>query len=381
MDDLLHKYADHIHSLCGIECSVFDVKTGRAVPKKVCQDCKNQCDFHHLHLYGCYEAQRWDNRYIYYCPKGYIFIAIALLDEVGNVEQGIIAGPIAMGDAEDFDQEGDIPNYSTKNVNDLTELMAVTFQNAARAGGYYVYGQTKEFLNEVYKVLEETPEEKQGKYPIQLEKELQQTIVDGDEPRSKEILNKLLGYIFFNSNSDLKTIKSRVLELIVLLSRAAVEGGADIEQIFALNSGYISEIQNFQTVDKLSLWLSGVINRFISYVFQFGNIKHTDTIFKAASYVKEHYNEKITLDQIANYVYLSKSYLSKIFKEEMNCTLTGYINKVRIDKSKMLLRYENLSIVEIANLVGFDDQSYFTKVFRNMVGISPGKYREKHRRV
>ena len=210
---------------------------------------------------------------------------------------------------------------------------------------------------------------------------MQQTIVDGDEPRSKEILNKLLGYIFFNSNSDLKTIKSRVLELIVLLSRAAVEGGADIEQIFALNSGYISEIQNFQTVDKLSLWLSGVINRFISYVFQFGNIKHTDTIFKAASYVKEHYNEKITLDQIANYVYLSKSYLSKIFKEEMNCTLTGYINKVRIDKSKMLLRYENLSIVEIANLVGFDDQSYFTKVFRNIVGISPGKYREKHRRV
>ena len=91
----------------------------------------------------------------------FIIVQRDMLDEVGNVEQGIIAGPIAMGDAEDFDQEGDIPNYSTKNVNDLTELMAVTFQNAARAGGYYVYGQTKEFLNEVYKVLEETPEEKQ----------------------------------------------------------------------------------------------------------------------------------------------------------------------------------------------------------------------------
>jgi len=148
-----------------------------------------------------------------------------------------------------------------------------------------------------------------------------------------------------------------------------------MEQVFLLNKNYIDEIKAFDSLDKLSIWLSGVINRFISYVFEFNDVKHTDVIFKVINYIKQNYKEKLTLDDISSYVYLSKSYLSKIFKDEMKCTITNYINSVRVEKSKQLLADSSLSLADIAYFVGFEDQSYYTKVFKKITGVSPGKYK------
>ncbi|MEG1879776.1 MAG: AraC family transcriptional regulator, partial [Oscillospiraceae bacterium] len=240
---------------------------------------------------------------------------------------------------------------------------------------------TEAFLNDLYKIIDEVVTTANITYPIELEKDLQDAIVHGDSVLSKELLNKLLGHIFFNSNGDFATIKARVLELIVLLSRSAIEGGANIKEIFALNSNYLKEVENFRNIEKLSVWLTSVINRFVSYVFEFGEVKHTDTIYKVTGYIKENYSKKISLDEIAKHVYLSKSYLSKIFKEEMGLSITTYINNYRIEKGKILIKDDSLSLVDIANMIGFDDQGYFTKVFKASVGVSPGKYREKQGKV
>jgi YesN/AraC family two-component response regulator len=93
-------------------------------------------------------------------------------------------------------------------------------------------------------------------------------------------------------------------------------------------------------------------------------------------YVKANYNQKITLDDIARHVYLSRSYLSSIFKEETGQSLFSYINSVRVEKSKMFLLDNSVSLVDISELCGFEDQSYFTKVFKKATGVSPKKYRD-----
>ena len=59
-------------------------------------------------------------------------------------------------------------------------------------------------------------------------------------------------------------------------------------------------------------------------------------------------------------------------------SITNYINQVRVEKSKLFLTDRSYSLVDIANAVGFDDQSYYTKVFKSITGVSPGKYREAH---
>lgn len=379
MEELITKYRKHISSAFDVDCNSFDLslKQFEDSSSLFCLNCPFQCDYATTHLYGCYESVRWDNKYIYYCPCGYIFIAVPVFDEQSVFRTGIITGPILMGDISDFTNPPDLPNYSTTKVNDITNLISAVF--APIHSNTDSREHTGDFLNTIYKELDFISSDKN--YPIELEKKLQKAIVNRDSVYARELLNKLLGQIFFYSDGNLKIIKARVTELIALLSRSAIEGGADIAQIFNLNNNYINEIESFDTLEKLSIWLSGIISRFVSYVFEFNKVKHADVIYKITAYIKNNYMKKISLSDISEHVYLSKMYVSKIFKEEMKITLSEYINKTRIEKSKILLLESALSIADVANLVGYEDQSYFTKIFKNLTGISPGKYKEKHGKV
>ncbi len=186
----------------------------------------------------------------------------------------------------------------------------------------------------------------------------------------------MLGNIFFASGGKFDVIKARVLELIVLLSRAAMEGGADAEEIFGLNYKYLEQIHNFHSADELAMWLSTIMLRFVDCVFNLTDVKHVDVIYKAAEYVRKNYMNKITLEDVAKNVYLSPSYFSKIFKEEMKCNFNAYLNQVRIHVGKELLKNPAIPLVDVALRVGYEDQSYFSKVFKKMTGMSPGKFRE-----
>ena len=73
---------------------------------------------------------------------------------------------------------------------------------------------------------------------------------------------------------------------------------------------------------------------------------------------------------------MSKTYLSTLFKKETGYSISEYINGIRVDRARSLLVNSDIAIVEIARMCGFEDQSYFTKVFRKTTGITPKKCRE-----
>lgn len=369
-----HKKMKHFSSLTGIDMHVFDVKLKKfeCFENTFCAKCVKPCDYKNIHLYGCYESVRWDNKYIYYCPRDFIFIAVPVFDEYEIMTSGVIVGPIVMGEFLETAIDRNVPQMETSTVNDLAETASAVFSTVKPMTQKDSVGN---FLNAIHQELELLP--KHGEYPIDLEKKLQDAIIGGNEKMAREYLNHLLGEIFFRSNGDFEIIKARVLELLVLLSRSSIEGGADIDQIFALNNSCIQEINKIDTNEKLILWISSIINRFISYMFEFGDVKHSVTIHKIIGYVRNNYMNKISLDDIADYVFMSKSHISKIFNEEMNMGLSTYINKVRIEKSKVLLHDSSMSVGEIASYIGFDDQSYFTKLFKAETGLSPKQFRKK----
>ena len=373
MYEMIEKLRKHISSLFKTDCNIYDIRLKDFANQSCsfCHNCPQKCDYSKTHLYGCYEAVRWDNKYISYCSRNFIFIAISIYDENTLPNAGIITGPILMGKEEDFEETYGLTLFDTSEVNHLTEILSAVFSNCKSNETEDI---ANSFLKDVYKELELSSNF--NHYPIELEKELQESIITHDSKKSKELLNKLLGQIFFNSSGDLQIIKSRVKELIVLLSRSAIEGGANIENTFSLNDSYLKAVENFDSLEKLSIWLSNILNRYVSYVFEFKDVEHIDIINKITAYVKSNYMKKITLDDIAKHVYLSKFYVSKIFNEETNTTLSEYINNVRISKSKLLLTDNTLSLVDVANLTGFDDQSYFSKVFKSIVGVSPGTYKK-----
>jgi YesN/AraC family two-component response regulator len=119
------------------------------------------------------------------------------------------------------------------------------------------------------------------------------------------------------------------------------------------------------------------MSRFTEQVFDLQDVKHVDAIYKSIEYIKRNYMKKVTLDEVAKNSSLSPTYFSRIFKKEMNYSFNNYLNRVRIEMSKKLLLDETIPLVDVSIIVGFEDQSYYSKVFKKITNISPGKYREK----
>ncbi|MBR6402772.1 MAG: response regulator [Eubacterium sp.] len=92
--------------------------------------------------------------------------------------------------------------------------------------------------------------------------------------------------------------------------------------------------------------------------------------------IREHYMEDISLTSLAAKYNISMGHLSKMIKEHLKVNFSDYIASLRIQRSKELLRDDSLSIQEIAEIVGYNDYFYFTKVFKKVEGISPSKYRK-----
>ena len=80
-------------------------------------------------------------------------------------------------------------------------------------------------------------------------------------------------------------------------------------------------------------------------------------------------------------MFTGPSYFSKVFKEEMKENFNSYLNRVRIEMSKKLLSDDTMALIDVSNSVGYEDQSYFSKVFKKLVGVSPGKYRESRGKI
>lgn len=111
------------------------------------------------------------------------------------------------------------------------------------------------------------------------------------------------------------------------------------------------------------------------YAFESASKKYVAE--QVISYIEDHYSEKISLDQIAENMYLSSFYISRIFKGETGNTPIRHLINLRLEKAKELLEsgYQG-SIQEVAALVGYDDAYHFSKLFKKRYGISPSQARK-----
>jgi two-component system response regulator YesN len=93
-------------------------------------------------------------------------------------------------------------------------------------------------------------------------------------------------------------------------------------------------------------------------------------------WVAAHYNQHADLNMLAGMVFLTPSYLSKLFKQETGLTLTDYVIEIRIRKAKQLLKNApDLKVHEIGTEVGYPDPAYFNKLFKKVVGVTPNEYK------
>lgn len=398
--NLVHTFGNAV----GIHCFAVDMLNGGAAStclfckacyqKQIDENGRAACET--LMDYAIYQSERWGGKYEFLCPAGAAFIAAPGMRQ-GVLEYGLIAGPFLMIDSHDFLDEGSpglfcgntrdiaaaaktLPYIEPSRVSSLADMlfMITAYAEQRDSEDLRLLEETSARYNEIFSTIQDiksgarTPE-----YPLETEKRLQRYIASGDKAGAQRALNEILGAIFFAAGADISVIKMRVTELLVLLSRAAIDGGAEPGRIFGLSRDFLTEIAGFATLDDLSIWLSGILSSFTGMVFAVPETKHTDTIQKVMEYVNANYMKRITLNDISDHVSFSVSYLSRIFKEEKGISLSSYINEVRIRNAKSMLLSSDIPLSSLAYCCGFDDQSYFSKVFKKLTGTTPGKYREK----
>ncbi|MBE5783760.1 MAG: helix-turn-helix transcriptional regulator [Clostridiales bacterium] len=105
-----------------------------------------------------------------------------------------------------------------------------------------------------------------------------------------------------------------------------------------------------------------------------------DRLISLCGHMQQHYSREITLDSLAEYVNLDKSYLIRLFKQELGVTPMTYLARVRMENARLLLAETDESIAEIARRCGFQTATYFHTCFKKMYGMTPMAYRQKSRK-
>jgi AraC-like DNA-binding protein/mannose-6-phosphate isomerase-like protein (cupin superfamily) len=151
-----------------------------------------------------------------------------------------------------------------------------------------------------------------------------------------------------------------------------------LAEIFALSaSDFEYELECLTRVNRLWLMSLRYIDDNIDDLFQFsGSIQYVERAKEILHYVHENYGEKITVDDIVNHLNISRSECFRCVKRFINKSLVEYLNEYRVMKASELLAETERSISEIYTDCGFENASYFVKVFKKTYGTTPSKYRK-----
>jgi two-component system response regulator YesN len=122
------------------------------------------------------------------------------------------------------------------------------------------------------------------------------------------------------------------------------------------------------------------INDFIIYLnlLRKKQRAHHSFVDDALLWIHEHFTEDISMTRAANQVSVNYTYFSEKFKEQTGCHFNEYISRLRINAARMMLETGYYNVSEVAARCGFKDEKYFGKIFKNLIGASPGEYRRKN---
>jgi two-component system response regulator YesN len=147
-------------------------------------------------------------------------------------------------------------------------------------------------------------------------------------------------------------------------------------EVFKTYEYYYSGVENAESLQKILRLMDDFIGRLINEISQTRYSNSTVLVNKAINYIQYHYDEKISLEDVAQKLHLSKHYLCGVFKKATGEKMSMYINKLRIEKAKSLLLEQKGMAKEIFEEVGYSNQQYFSKVFKRVSGMTIMEYKE-----
>lgn len=165
-----------------------------------------------------------------------------------------------------------------------------------------------------------------------------------------------------------------------LCARAAIEGGVMPYVAYRVSGFYINKGSECTNATEILTYRNHAVEELARRVREARTKRHTSSYTEQCrDYVQKHYREKIYLEEIAESLGISVSYLSRLFRKETGMRFQDYVTEVRIERAANLLIYSEESLPRIAEYVNFPSQSYFGKVFKEKKHMTPRQYREMYK--
>jgi Response regulator containing CheY-like receiver domain and AraC-type DNA-binding domain len=260
-------------------------------------------------------------------------------------------------------------------VNSVLQL-SYSYQEAKEAL-QHTFFTGKESVVTIQDIAHNKTNSERNIHMYELEKQLIQQLKLGDVDGVTELLNKLFDDIILPGSTQVEQVYYRGTELIFQLARPLHEADESYESILGKSTIELMQmIQNTKDIGNLRNLMTQIIGETARYMQNKHNSKSQRIITRIKQYIDQQYMNNVTIQRLAEEVYLSPTYMCQLFKQETGETIIEFLTKVRIEKAKELLKSPDLKIFVIAEMVGFENATYFTTVFKKVTGLLPGKYRE-----
>jgi len=390
--------------------------------KNICPCCikfnPERVPCHEMHVNAIKEAAKKGSFHIYKCDLGFLFWTSPIytegcfsgairgggflqkeqkaVDIFSNANDTLVMCNNEITKEEFRERINSTPGADEEKSQSLAEMMQLCAESLSSGSEDYheIIKRRAKQQETIAKIIDELKiqygesAEKPG-YPLDKEKSLMASLRKGDTSEAKKTLNELLAMLFFsnqcvNLNSgttevpeQFKYVQLRITELVVLISRIEISPAKSGNLSMEINSQNLKLVQEAKTIEDLTDIIHTVIDRVSDTISSFRGIPHASALRKAENYILENFTRKISLKEIASIAGLSPPYFSTIFKEEMGENLSKYLNRLRVEKASRLMLETDMSLSEIAACCCFEDQSWFSKIFKSYTGISPGRYRNQ----
>ena len=274
------------------------------------------------------------------------------------------------------------PIFSYEQFIHLMALLYTGLTDKVIDPDIYFADQTYKALNSVNQShstqMYSSKEEENFHNTYHFEQELYQYVSDGNIAALEKMMGQVqalsVGKIGENA---LRQEKNIFIASITQMTRAAIAGGLDIETAYQLSDAYIQESEKAYSSDTISRLSSAALFDFTKRVASCkipGGM--SADIYNCIQYISTHTNQPISVEDVANAVGKSRSYLSRKFKQELGFNLSDFIMRKKLEEGKSLLAFTDKPISEISEYLCFSSQSYFQNIFKKKYKMTPYEYRK-----
>lgn len=201
-----------------------------------------------------------------------------------------------------------------------------------------------------------------------------QASVNRQDPQETEDILKRLFATVRKNHLPIEAVRNICLHIHQFCSNLLFRLNTDENYFPESGMDALHRLMQSETVDDMESCMTA----FTAHMFDRTDTDpvSTDNIIRSIkAYISEHYAEDFSLTQISEHVYLSPSYLSKLFKRKTGENLSNYLQNFRIEQARVLLKTTDLKTYEIAEKTGIPDPVYFSRIFKKLTGLKPKDYR------